>query len=81
GARGRIMDLVKDFPSIWTDPQTPALERKRMVALLIEDVTLIKADVVTLHVRFRGGECTASRSHAPSLLPASARPYPRWSRQ
>ncbi|MGH8524216.1 MAG: recombinase family protein, partial [Gammaproteobacteria bacterium] len=45
GARGRIMDLVKDFPSIWTDPQTPALERKRMVALLIEDVTLIKADV------------------------------------
>ncbi|MGH8533307.1 MAG: recombinase family protein, partial [Gammaproteobacteria bacterium] len=61
-ARGRILELVKDFPRVWNDPKTPALERKRMVALLIEDVTLIKADVVTLHVRFRGG-----RTHSFSV--------------
>ena len=30
-----------------------------MVALLIEDVTLVKADKVAIHVRFRGGKTTS----------------------
>ena len=34
---------------------TPHRERKRMAALLIEDVTLVKRDVITAHVRCRGG--------------------------
>jgi hypothetical protein len=33
----------------------PDRERKRMARLLIEDVTLLKADNVTLQIRFRGG--------------------------
>lgn len=52
----RIMSIVKDFPGIWNDPCVPALERKRIVAHLIEDVTVIKAEEITLHVRFRGGK-------------------------
>jgi hypothetical protein len=55
-ARARILALATDFPRLWNDPHTPDRERKRMVRLLIDDVTLIKAPTgVTAHVRFRGG--------------------------
>jgi hypothetical protein len=55
-ARARILALATDFPRLWHDPHTPDRERKRMVRLLMDDVTLIKAgDGLTAHVRFRGG--------------------------
>jgi hypothetical protein len=54
--RAKVLALAQDFPRIWNNPHTPQRERKRMLALLIEDVTLIKADVITAHVRFRGGQ-------------------------
>ena len=44
------------FPAVWHDPRTEAVERKRMVALLIEDVTLIRGQKIDIHVRFRGGQ-------------------------
>jgi hypothetical protein len=44
---------------VWNDPRTTPLERKRMVALLIEDVTLVKAEKIAVHVRFRGGQSTS----------------------
>jgi DNA invertase Pin-like site-specific DNA recombinase len=56
--RQRVLSLVQDFPAIWADPGTPQRERKRMVGLLIEDVTLLKRDEITAHVRFRGGATT-----------------------
>lgn len=58
-ARTRILALSSDFPRVWNDPRTAPLERKRMVALLIEDVTLIKAEKIAIHVRFRGGRTTS----------------------
>ncbi len=58
-ARTRIRALATDFPRVWNDPRTAASERKRMLALLIEDITLLKADRISIHVRFRGGQ-TAS---------------------
>lgn len=54
--RARIMNLANDFPRVWQDPRTEPIERKRMVALLIEDVTLIKGDHITVQVRFRAGK-------------------------
>jgi hypothetical protein len=54
----RVASLVKDFPAIWNDPNTPQRERKRMLGLLIEDVTLIKKETITAQVRFRGGATT-----------------------
>jgi hypothetical protein len=58
-ARARILALATDFPRLWHDPHTPDRERKRMVRLLMDDVTLIKAaDGLTAHVRFRGGATT-----------------------
>ena len=56
--RRRILALAADFPAVWNDPKTPARERKRMLALLIEDVTLIKQREVTVAVRFRAGTAT-----------------------
>jgi DNA invertase Pin-like site-specific DNA recombinase len=53
--RAAIMALAADFPRLWADPATPQRERKRMVRLLVEDVTLLRADAVTAQVRFRGG--------------------------
>jgi DNA invertase Pin-like site-specific DNA recombinase len=58
-ARTRILALASDFPRLWHDPHTPDRERKRMVRLLMEDVTLIKTvDGLTTHIRFRGGATT-----------------------
>jgi len=58
-ARARILALATDFPRLWQDAHTPDRERKRMVRLLMDDVTLIKAgDGLTAHVRFRGGATT-----------------------
>ena len=53
--RERILSLASDFPALWNDATTPHRERKRMAALLIEDVTLVKRDVITAHIRCRGG--------------------------
>lgn len=52
----RIRKLVEDFPAVWNDPRTSAKQRKRMVRLLIEDVTLLKTDVIHVKVRFKGGD-------------------------
>ncbi|MCL6448895.1 MAG: recombinase family protein [Armatimonadetes bacterium] len=64
--RQQIRDLAVDFPRLWQDPRTPDRERKRMARLLIEDVTLIKEEMYTVHVRFRGG---ALRTIRLPLLP------------
>jgi DNA invertase Pin-like site-specific DNA recombinase len=53
--RQKVLSLAADFPRIWNDPELEARERKRMLRLLIEDVTLIKADKITANVRLRGG--------------------------
>jgi DNA invertase Pin-like site-specific DNA recombinase len=53
--RARIAALAGDFPRLWQDPKTPDREKKRMVRLLLEDVTLLKGDQIHVHVRFKGG--------------------------
>jgi hypothetical protein len=57
--KARIRALATDFPALWANPDTPQRERKRMVRLLIEDVTLVKTDQIHLHVRLRGGQTTS----------------------
>lgn len=56
--RERILALATDLPALWSDPNTPDRERKRMLALVIEDVTLTKRHEITAQVRFRGGATT-----------------------
>ena len=54
-SREKIRALATDFPRLWKEPQTPDRQRKRMIRLLIEDVTLTKNDLITANVRFKGG--------------------------
>jgi DNA invertase Pin-like site-specific DNA recombinase len=54
-ARRRILDLAEQLPRIWQDPRVDSRERKRILRLLIDDVTLIKAEKITAHVRLSGG--------------------------
>ena len=53
--REQVLALATNFPHLWNDPSTADRERKRMVRLLIEDVTIRKGEQVQLDVRFRGG--------------------------
>jgi hypothetical protein len=49
-----VLNLARNFPKLWKNPKTPAPEKKRMIRFLIEDVTMIKGEEITLHVRFKG---------------------------
>jgi hypothetical protein len=51
--RAAILSLATNFPQLWRDPNTPDLERKRMIRLLLEDITLVRGDEITLHIRSR----------------------------
>jgi DNA-binding XRE family transcriptional regulator len=53
--RTEIEALARSFPALWQDPKTTDRDRKRLIRLLIEDVTLTKGDRVFIGVRFRGG--------------------------
>ncbi|MEW6547228.1 MAG: recombinase family protein [Bacillota bacterium] len=70
--RGRILALATDFPRLWRDPRTSDRDRKRMVRLIIEDVTLLKKENITAHVRFKGG---ASRTLTLPLPPSAWQLY------
>jgi hypothetical protein len=57
--RQRLVVTTKDFKKLWNDPNTPNRERKRLLANIIEDATLIKLPmegITRIHVRFKGGE-------------------------
>jgi DNA invertase Pin-like site-specific DNA recombinase len=53
--RTRILALAGDVPQLWQDPAVAQRERKRMVRLLLEDVTLRRDRELTVQVRFRAG--------------------------
>ncbi|MGO9150623.1 MAG: recombinase family protein [Acidimicrobiales bacterium] len=54
----RIRALASDLPALWHDPATPMRERKRLIRLLVTDVTLLKTDGrITAQVRLPGGAC------------------------
>jgi len=57
--RERLVAMTKDFKQLWADPATPNRERKRLLAHIIEDVTLIKLQregTTKIHLRFKGGK-------------------------
>jgi len=55
--QARIRALAADLPALFNDPATPMRERKRLIRLLITDVTLIKTgEQITAHVRLSGGQ-------------------------
>jgi DNA invertase Pin-like site-specific DNA recombinase len=53
--RQEVLSLARDFPRLWRDPKVSYRERKRMIRLLIEDVTLLKGEQISIGICFRGG--------------------------
>jgi DNA invertase Pin-like site-specific DNA recombinase len=56
--RARLVSMTTDFQQLWGDPSTANRERKRMLAYVIEDATLLKhprEGTTSIHVRFRAG--------------------------
>jgi hypothetical protein len=68
--RARITQLATDLPQVWYDPRTPARERKRMLRLLIDDVTLRKGDrTIALQIRWKGGATSTLEPPRPLGAP------------
>ena len=65
----RVAALVADLPRVWNDPRTPTRDRKRMLRLLIEDVTLLRDDVVRVSIRWRGGATRRIECPLPLTAP------------
>ena len=58
--RMKVMALAQDFPRLWNAPTTKAKDKKRMLRLLIKDITverIAEQRLVVLHVRWQGGAC------------------------
>jgi DNA invertase Pin-like site-specific DNA recombinase len=57
--RQRLVAMTSDFGKLWADAATSNRDRKRLLAYLIEDVTLIKVPqdgITKIHVLFKGGK-------------------------
>lgn len=71
----RLIAMTEDFGRLWRGSEIPHRERKRLLALIIEDVTLVKlvAEGITrIHVRFKGGKVKTldtfnPKSHAQKI--------------
>ena len=66
-AEERINTLTSDLPEVWNDSRTSARDRKRILRLLIEDVTLARADkTIKVGIRWRGGATTSLEQPTPT---------------
>jgi DNA invertase Pin-like site-specific DNA recombinase len=71
--RARIHALASDLPRVWHDPRTAMRERKRMLRLLIEDVTLLRDHAIRIAIRWKGGATTTLERSVPLSAPALRR--------
>jgi hypothetical protein len=69
--RAKAFALAQDLPRLWNASTTQSKDRKRLLRLLIKDVTVEKVErkTVVLHVRWQGG---ASEDIAVTLPPSAA---------
>jgi hypothetical protein len=78
--RAAISQLASDFPALWRDPATPQPERKRLLRLIVKDVTLLRdRHTVTAAVRMRGGtshtlNVYVTLCHQPASAAAQRKP-------
>jgi len=58
--RQQLESLARDLPRLWNAPSTNPKDRKRILRLLIKDITVDKspqAKQIILHLRWQGGTC------------------------
>lgn len=66
--RERLLAMTTDFHQLWRDPTTPNRERKRLLAHIIEDATLLKlpaTGTTKIHLRFKGGKTETIETRNP----------------
>jgi hypothetical protein len=74
----KVLALARDLPRLWHAPSTQAKDRKRMLRLLIKDITVEKSSVpkeLLVHIRWQGGACSERVVQLPLNLPDRLR-YP-----
>jgi hypothetical protein len=77
--KAELLKLAQDLPRLWKAPTTKAKDRKRILRLLIKDVTVEKSSTpkqVMLHVRWQGGACEDILVRIPPDYPNRVR-YPK----
>ena len=76
--KAKALALARDLPRLWRAPTTQAKDRKRMLRLLIRDITVEKLPAqrqVIMHVRWQGGACTDTTVSLPAPIAERIR-YP-----
>jgi len=74
----QLRALAEDLPRLWKSPTTSAQDRKRMLRLLIKDITVEKQPVqrkAVLHIRWQGGAVEDRSVDLPLPAPDRVR-YP-----
>lgn len=57
--KDRIYGLAVNLPKVWYDSRTPMREKKRLLRLLIQDVTLTRTHMILIQIRWKGGATTS----------------------
>ncbi len=59
GQRDQVLALARDLPKLWHTPETSAKDKKRILQLLLKDITVEKPGrhKAVLHIRWQGGLC------------------------
>jgi len=73
-SRQQVLALARDLPRPLHDPHTSDQDRKRVVRLLIEDVTLTKPDQIKVQIRLKGGATRTLMVPLPVHIGKSVRP-------
>ena len=58
----KVLALARDLPRLWHAPTTQSKDRKRMLRLLIKDITVARPPnekKLSVHIRWQGGACSA----------------------
>ena len=79
GQKGQLLALAKDLPQLWKSPSTSGQDRKRMLRLLIKDITVerpVAERKALLHLRWQGGAVEDLSADIPLPAPDKVR-YPQ----
>jgi DNA invertase Pin-like site-specific DNA recombinase len=76
--KAKVLALARDLPRLWYAPTTPSKDRKRMLRLLIKDITVEKPSAhkqLLVHIRWQGGACSDLHLQLPPKIADRVR-YP-----
>jgi DNA invertase Pin-like site-specific DNA recombinase len=77
--KGQLLALAKDLPQLWKSSSTTAQDRKRMLRLLVKDITVERQQAnrkALLHICWQGGAVETLSVEVPLPAPDKVR-YPK----